>query len=101
MNDKSKEKSLDFEKSLEKLENIIEALEDGDLPLNESIKTFEEGVKLTKHCQELLTKAELKIQKLLEKDDGSLDLEDFDDKYSRNFRFKRPALFKQKLKKDR
>ena len=80
MNDKSKEKNLGFEKSLVKLENIIEALEDGDLPLNESIKTFEEGVKLTKHCQELLTKAELKIQKLLEKDDGTLDLEDFDDK---------------------
>ena len=80
MNDKSKEKNLDFEKSLAKLENIIEALEDGDLPLNESIKTFEEGVKLTQHCQELLTKAELKIQKLLEKDDGTLDLEDFDDK---------------------
>ena len=80
MNDKVKEKSLDFEKSLAKLENIIEALEDGDLPLNESIKTFEEGVKLTKHCQELLTKAGLKIQKLLEKDDGTLDLEDFDEK---------------------
>lgn len=80
MNDNIKEKSLDFEKSLEKLEKIIEALEDGELPLNESIKTFEEGVKLTKHCQDLLSKAELKIQKLLEKDDGSLDLEDFDDK---------------------
>ena len=79
MNDKSKEKSLDFEKSLAKLENIIEALEDGELPLNESIKTFEEGVKITKHCQELLAKAELKIQKLLEKDDGSLDLEGLDD----------------------
>ena len=80
MNDKSKEKNLDFEKSLAKLEKIIEALEDGELPLNESIKTFEEGVKITKHCQELLAKAELKIQKLLEKDDGTLDLEDFDDK---------------------
>ena len=80
MNDKSKEKNLNFEKSLAKLENIIQALEDGDLPLNESIKTFEEGVKLSKHCLELLTKAELKIQKLLEKDDGTLDLEDFDDK---------------------
>ena len=80
MNDKTKEKSLDFEKSLEKLEKIIEALEDGESPLNESIKTFEEGVKLTKHCQDLLSKAEFKIQKLLEKDDGSLDLEDFDDK---------------------
>ena len=80
MNDKSKDKALDFEKSLAKLEKIIDTLEDGDLPLNESIKTFEEGGKLTKYCQELLTKAELKIQKLLEKDDGSLDLEDFDDK---------------------
>jgi len=79
VNDKSKEKNLDFEKSLAKLEDIITSLEDGDLPLNESIKTFEEGVKLTKHCQELLTKAELKVQKLLEKDDGSLDLEGFDD----------------------
>ena len=79
MNDKSKEKNLDFEKSLAKLENLIDSLEDGNLPLNESIKIFEEGVKLSKHCQELLTKAELKIQKLLEKDDGTLDLEDFDD----------------------
>ena len=79
MNDKSKEKSLDFEKSLAKLENIIEVLEDGDLPLNESIKTFEEGVKLTKHCQNLLSKAEIKIQKLVESKDGSIDLETFDD----------------------
>ncbi len=80
MKNKSIEKSLDFEKSLAKLESIIEELENGELPLNESIKTFEEGVKLTKHCQELLTKAELKVQKLLEKDDGTLDLEDFDEK---------------------
>ena len=93
MNDKTKEKSLDFEKSLAKLENIIEALEEGDLPLNESIKTFDEGVKLTKHCQELLTKAELKIQKLLEKDDGALDLEDFDDSLSRSKRIKKSFFF--------
>ena len=44
MNDKTKEKSLDFEKSLAKLESIIEQLEDGELPLNESIKTYEEQV---------------------------------------------------------
>ena len=80
MKNKSIEKGLDFEKSLAKLESIIEELENGELPLNESIKIFEEGVKLTKHCQELLTKAELKVQKLLEKDDGTLDLEDFDEK---------------------
>tara|TARA_B100001029_G_C14948605_1_gene387426 strand:- start:297 stop:539 length:243 start_codon:yes stop_codon:yes gene_type:complete len=77
--DKSKESNLDFEKSLEKLEKIVDELENGDLSLEKSIKTFEEGVKITKHCQSLLNKAELKIQKLLEKDDGSLTLEEFDE----------------------
>jgi len=58
------ENNKDFETSLKKLEQIVSDLENGDLPLEESIKTFEEGVKLTKHCQNLLSKAELKIQKL-------------------------------------
>ncbi len=79
MTDKTKESNLDFEKSLEKLEKIVDELENGDLSLEKSIKTFEEGVKITKHCQSLLNKAELKIQKLLEKDDGSLTLEEFDE----------------------
>lgn len=79
MTDKSKESNLDFEKSLEKLEKIVDELENGDLSLEKSIKTFEEGIKITKHCQSLLNKAELKIQKLLEKDDGSLTLEEFDE----------------------
>ena len=57
------ENNKDFETSLKKLEQIVSDLENGDLPLEESIKTFEEGVKLTKHCQNLLSKAELKIQK--------------------------------------
>ncbi len=60
------ENNKDFETSLKKLEKIVSDLENGDLPLEESIKTFEEGVKLTKHCQNLLSKAELKIQKLVE-----------------------------------
>ena len=69
------ENNKDFETSLKKLEKIVSDLENGDLPLEESIKTFEEGVKLTKHCQNLLSKAELKIQKLVESKDGSVDLE--------------------------
>ena len=69
----------DFETSLKKLEKIVSDLENGELPLEESIKTFEEGVKLTKHCQNLLSKAEIKIQKLVESKDGSIDLETFDD----------------------
>tara|TARA_A100001388_G_scaffold36765_1_gene23347 strand:+ start:3185 stop:3421 length:237 start_codon:yes stop_codon:yes gene_type:complete len=73
------ENNKDFESSLKKLEKIVSDLENGDLPLEESIKTFEEGVKLTKHCQNLLSKAELKIQKLVESKDGSIDLETFDD----------------------
>ena len=74
------ENNKDFETSLKKLEKIVSDLENGDLPLEESIKTFEEGVKLTKHCQNLLSKAELKIQKLVESKDGSIDLETFDEK---------------------
>ena len=73
------ENNKDFETSLKKLEKIVSDLENGDLPLEESIKTFEEGVKLTKHCQNLLSKAELKIQKLVESKDGSIDLEAFDE----------------------
>jgi exodeoxyribonuclease VII small subunit len=73
------ENNKDFETSLKKLEQIVSDLENGDLPLEESIKTFEEGVKLTKHCQNLLSKAELKIQKLVESKDGSVDLEAFED----------------------
>ena len=45
------EKSKDFESSLEKLEKIVSELEEGDLPLEKSIKAFEEGIKLTRHCQ--------------------------------------------------
>ena len=73
------ENNKDFETSLKKLEQIVSDLENGELPLEQSIKTFEEGVKLTKHCQNLLSKAELKIQKLVESKDGSIDLEAFDD----------------------
>ena len=67
------EKSKDFESSLEKLEKIVSELEEGDLPLEKSIKAFEEGIKLTRHCQKLLTEAELKIEKLVDSDDGSFD----------------------------
>ena len=73
------ENNKDFETSLKKLEQIVSDLENGDLPLEQSIKTFEEGVKLTKHCQNLLSKAELKIQKLVESKDGSIDFEAFED----------------------
>ncbi len=73
------EKTKDFESSLKKLEKIVSELEEGDLPLEKSIKAFEEGIKLTRNCQKMLSEAELKIKKLVDSDDGSFDLESFDE----------------------
>ena len=57
-----------FEESLKKLEKIVEKLEDGNVNLDDSIKSFEEGVALVKECQKQLSEAEIKIQTLLEDD---------------------------------
>ena len=54
-------KKIDYEKSMLRLEEIITALESGELPLEESMKLFEEGVKLSNACYEILQKAEQKI----------------------------------------
>jgi len=59
-----------FEKSLDRLEEIVEKLETGDLSLDESLKLFEAGVKLSRDCQERLAEAERKIQTLLAQGDS-------------------------------
>lgn len=59
-------KSYPFEKSLEKLEQLVERMEQGDLSLEDSLKTFEEGIKLTRECQQALAKAEQKVKMLIE-----------------------------------
>ena len=51
--------------SLAKLEGIVDALEDNDVSLEESVKKFEEGIKLVKDCQKQLKEAELKVNKLM------------------------------------
>ena len=58
-------KNLNFEDSLAKLEGIVDALEDDDVSLEESVKKFEEGIKLVKDCQKQLQEAELKVNKLM------------------------------------
>ena len=63
------DKKIDFESSLKELESIVEKLEDEDINLEDSVKSFEKGINLVKQCQEQLQNAELKIKKLL--DDGS------------------------------
>ena len=70
-------KKFDLEKSLANLEELVEELESGDLPLETAMKKFEEGIKLTRGCQAALKEAEQKVQILL-KSAGGEDLEDFE-----------------------
>jgi exodeoxyribonuclease VII small subunit len=70
MNEK-KEKLPDFEKSLEELETLVGQLESGDLSLDDSLKQFKRGVELTRHCQEVLEKAQQTVEKLVDPDDES------------------------------
>lgn len=67
-----------FEKSLEELEMIVMKLEDGDLPLEESLRLFENGIKLTRECRERLTSAERKIQILIKDASGELIASDLE-----------------------
>ncbi|MDG1463194.1 MAG: exodeoxyribonuclease VII small subunit [Gammaproteobacteria bacterium] len=55
-------KKIDLEKSLQELESIVETLEDGELSLEESLKHFEKGVKLSRECQAALKDAEHKVK---------------------------------------
>ena len=71
---------ISFEKALEKLEKIVDQLETGDLPLDNSLKKYEEGVKLVRACQRKLDKAKKKIETLVKKDEGLFDLEPFEEK---------------------
>jgi len=73
------EKTIDFEKSLERLETLVNEMESGDLPLEEMIKHFEEGSKLVTLCSKKLTEVEQKIEKLVKKD-GELTEEPFEAK---------------------
>ena len=62
----TKKDTVNFEVSLKKLEKIIDKLEDGDISLEDSVKSFEEGIGLVKECKKQLSQAELKVKKLLD-----------------------------------
>ena len=70
----NKKTDINFEKALEELEGIVEKLESGDLSLENSLKSFEKGIKLARQCQEQLSKAELQVQKLIEEKEGKLTI---------------------------
>lgn len=67
---KAQTQSRNFETSLTSLEKIVRELERGDLPLEKSLELFEEGVKLSRECQERLSEAERRIEVLLRDGEG-------------------------------
>ena len=73
----SADKKFNLEKALADLEEIVDALESGDLPLEKAMKKFEEGINLTRGCQSALKDAEQKVEILLQSAGGE-ELEDFE-----------------------
>jgi exodeoxyribonuclease VII small subunit len=72
------QKKQSFEDSLAELEKIVTKLEEGDLPLEESLELFEKGVGLSRECQERLNQAERRIEVLLKDQRGEPALETLD-----------------------
>lgn len=73
----SAKKTVNLEKTLTDLEELVEELESGDLPLEKAMKKFEDGIKLTRNCQAALKEAEQKVEILL-KSAGGEALEEFE-----------------------
>lgn len=69
------EKKHTFENSLKELERIVRRLEEGELTLEDSLRLFEDGVKLSRECQERLNQAERRIEILLKDENGNPNLE--------------------------
>ena len=70
-------KTINLEKSLADLEALVEELESGDLPLEQAMKKFEDGIKLTRSCQAALKEAEQRVEILLANEGGDASLETF------------------------
>ena len=69
---------LTFEEAFERLEQAVEAMDGGDLSLDEAMAHFEEGMKLARYCERLLDDAELRVQQLLADGVGNLTLAPFE-----------------------
>lgn len=66
-----------FEENMQRLEQIVRAMERGDVALEESLKLFQEGTKLVESCGKLLDEAELQVKKIVTADDSAPVEEDF------------------------
>ena len=73
------ENKMTFEASMQRLEQIVRAMERGDAPLDDSLKLFQEGTELVRSCAKMLDEAQLQIQKVMTAPDGSPVMEDFAD----------------------
>ena len=73
------EQKMTFEESMLRLEQIVRAMERGDVALEESLKLFQEGTELVRACGKLLDEAELQVKKIMTAPDGSPVEEDFAD----------------------
>jgi exodeoxyribonuclease VII small subunit len=71
-------KEMKFETAMENLEEIVRKLEEGDIPLEDSLRMFEEGVKLARFCGGKLDAAERRIEILMKNEEGALDSAPFD-----------------------
>lgn len=66
-----------FEQSMARLEQIVRAMERGDVALEESLQLFQEGTELVRNCQKLLDEAQMQVKKIMTAPDGSPVEEDF------------------------
>ena len=80
----SSDKPINLEKTLADLELLVEELESGTLSLDDAMKKFEEGVKLTRMCQKTLKEAEQKVELLLQNSDGEDESIPFDNENESN-----------------
>lgn len=71
------EKNMNFEQNMKRLEEIVRAMERGDVALEESLKMFQEGTELITNCAKLLDEAELQVKKVLAQASGSPAEEEF------------------------
>ncbi len=74
---RKKASGFNFEKSVSDLENLVDSMERGDLSLEQSLQQFEQGIALTRSCQQALDEAEQKVKILIEKNDKQ-QLQDFE-----------------------
>ena len=74
----TRKKSINFETSLAQLEELVNALESGELSLEDSLKSFEKGIRITRECNDALKEASQRVELLTSNQQGELEAEPFD-----------------------